>query len=174
MGLDLLPAGGGRVLEVGVGSGVLVPTLTARYREYTGTDLTLAPGLDGLVAPDCAASSCAPICCRTICRRIITTRSSASRCWSTSPTPRGAARGLARSLAPGGTLVCGYPMVSGLMSRAFTMIGYKNIDDDHVSPPVKIQAALSEVLTPVARAAFPPAAPVPAALYQCTSWTKPA
>ena len=28
MGLDLLPAGGRRVLEVGVGSGVLVPTLT--------------------------------------------------------------------------------------------------------------------------------------------------
>ena len=55
MGLDLLPVGGGRVLEVGVGSGVLVPTLTARYREYTGTDLTLAPGLNGLVAPDCAA-----------------------------------------------------------------------------------------------------------------------
>ena len=52
---------------------------------------------------------------------------------------RGAARGLARSLAPGGTLVCGYPMVSGLMSRAFTMIGYKNIDDDHVSAPAKIR-----------------------------------
>jgi hypothetical protein len=55
MGLDLLPAGGSRMLEVGVGSGVLVPTLTARYREYTGTDLTLAPGLDTLVARDCAA-----------------------------------------------------------------------------------------------------------------------
>jgi hypothetical protein len=87
---------------------------------------------------------------------------------------RGAARGLARALAPGGTLVCGYPMVSGLMSRAFTMIGYKNIDSDHVSPPVKISAALAETLQPLARAAFPPAAPVPAALYQCTSWTKPA
>ena len=55
MGLDLLPAAAARVLEVGVGSGVLVPTLTARYREYTGTDLTLAPGLDGLVAPGCTA-----------------------------------------------------------------------------------------------------------------------
>src|SRR3954468_22454574 len=55
MGLDLLPAGGRRVLEVGVGSGVLVPTLTARYRDYTGTDLTLAPGLGELVAPGCTA-----------------------------------------------------------------------------------------------------------------------
>ena len=56
MGLDLLPAGGRRVLEVGVGSGVLVRTLTARYPEYTGTDLTLAPGLDALCAPGCRAT----------------------------------------------------------------------------------------------------------------------
>ncbi|HSS38013.1 MAG TPA: class I SAM-dependent methyltransferase, partial [Polyangia bacterium] len=55
MGLDFLPAGGRRVLEVGVGSGVLVPTLTKHYAEYTGTDLTLAPGLDALVAPGCRA-----------------------------------------------------------------------------------------------------------------------
>ena len=55
MGLDLLPGGGERVLEVGVGSGVLVPTLTARYRAYTGTDLTLAPGLEALVASGCRA-----------------------------------------------------------------------------------------------------------------------
>ena len=55
MGLDLLPPGGTRVLEVGVGSGVLVPTLTRRYTEYTGTDLTLAPGLTSLVAPGCQA-----------------------------------------------------------------------------------------------------------------------
>src|SRR3954467_2206464 len=56
MGLDLLPAGGRRVLEVGVGSGVLVPTLTRRYPEYVGTDLTLAAGLDALVAPGCQAA----------------------------------------------------------------------------------------------------------------------
>src|ERR1041385_7555104 len=55
MGLDLLPEGGRRVLEVGVGSGVLVTALAARYREDTGTALTLAPGLEALVAPDCQA-----------------------------------------------------------------------------------------------------------------------
>jgi hypothetical protein len=85
-----------------------------------------------------------------------------------------AARGLARALAPGGTLVCGYPMVSALMSRAFRMIGFRGIDDHHVSKPAKIAAALADVLTPVGRAAFPPAAPVGAAIYQCTAWTKPA
>ena len=35
-----------------------------------------------------------------------------------------------------------------------------------------LAAALATVLKPVARVAFPPAAPVPAALYQCTAWTK--
>jgi SAM-dependent methyltransferase len=172
MGLDLLPDGGRRVLEIGVGSGVLVPTLTARYREYTGTDLTLAGGLDALVAPGCTAefrradlladdlpaAHYDAIVCFSVLEHIADSA--------------GAARGLARALAPGGTLVCGYPMVSPLMSRAFSMIGYQGIDNHHVSPPTKIAAALADALAPIDRAAFPPAVPVAAALYQCTTWTK--
>ena len=88
MGLDMLPAGGRRVLEVGVGSGVLVPTLTRRYPEYTGTDLTLAHGLTRWWRRAARRSSGAPICWPTpISRPITTTPSSASRCSSTSPTP---------------------------------------------------------------------------------------
>ena len=83
-----------------------------------------------------------------------------------------AARGLARALAPGGVLITGYPMVSRLMTRAFDLIGFRGIDDHHVSPPVRIRAALARVLTPVARTAFPPAAPTAAALYQCTAWRR--
>jgi hypothetical protein len=64
-------------------------------------------------------------------------------------------------------------MVSKLMSRAFSMIGYKHIDNDHVSTPAQITSALADVLTPIGRHAFPPAAPPRAALYQCTAWTKP-
>jgi SAM-dependent methyltransferase len=173
MGLDLLPAGGRHVWEIGVGSGVLVPTLTARYAAYTGTDLTLAPGLDALVAPGCRASfrsanllaegdmpaeAFDAVVCFSVLEHIADSD--------------GAARSLARSLAPGGTLVTGYPMVSPLMSRAFKAIGYSGIDDEHVSPPVRIAAALAKVLRPVARVAFPPASPVRAALYQCTAWTK--
>ena len=65
----------------------------------------------------------------------------------------------------------GYPMVSPLMTRAFAAIGFDSIDDHHVSPPAQIAAALGRVLRPVRRAAFPPAAPVSAALYQCSAWT---
>ena len=175
MGLDFLPtlpAVRQRVLEIGVGSGVLVPTLTKHYAEYTGTDLTLAPGLDALVAPGCRAEF----------RRADLLRDedlpagyyNAIVCFSVLEHIRdadGAARGLARALAPGGTLVTGYPMVSPLMTRAFAAIGFDSIDDHHVSPPTQIAAALGRVLRPVRRAAFPPAAPVSAALYQCSAWT---
>jgi SAM-dependent methyltransferase len=171
MGLDLLPTSGMRVLEVGVGSGVLIPTLTKRYREYTGTDLTLAPGLEALVTPGCTASFRAANLLRdgdlpaahfdaVVCFSVLEHIADAD----------GAARGLARALAPGGTLVTGYPMVSALMTRAFDLIGFSDIDNHHVTPPARIAAALGRVLQPVARTAFPPLAPVAAALYQCSAW----
>ena len=173
LGLDLLPEGGRRVLEIGVGSGVLIPTLTGRYAEYTGTDLTLAPGLEALVAPGCQATF----------RQVDLLRDGdlpahhydAIVCFSVLEhiaDSDGAARGLARALAPGGTLVTGYPMVSPLMTRAFDLIGFKGIDNHHVSPPARIAAALGRALKPARRVAFPPGAPVRAALYQCASWTR--
>ena len=175
MGLDFLPDRGQRVLEIGVGSGVLVPTLTRHFAEYTGTDLTLASNLERLVSPSCRAQF----------RRADLLRDGdlpadhfdAIACFSVLEhiaDADGAARSLARALAPGGILVTGYPMVSAAMTRAFALIGFDRIDDHHVSPPVRIAAALERVLMPVARAAFPPRTPVAAALYQCTAWTKPA
>jgi 2-polyprenyl-3-methyl-5-hydroxy-6-metoxy-1,4-benzoquinol methylase len=171
MGLDLLPPGGRRMLEVGVGSGVLVPTLTAHYPEYLGTDLELAPGLEALVTPGCQARFAAADLLHpdglpragfdaVVCFSVLEHIADAD----------GAARALAGALAPGGTLITGYPMVNPLMTQAFRAIGYPSIDDDHVSPPSRISAALGRVLRPVARAAFPPAAPVTLALYQCTAW----
>jgi SAM-dependent methyltransferase len=173
MGLDLLPAGGRRVLEIGVGSGILVPTLTAAFPEYTGTDLVLAPDLERLVAPDCHAEfRVADLLARdglpaaafdaVVCFSVLEHIADAD----------GAAASLARALRPGGTLIAGYPMVSPFMTAAFKAIGYRSIDEDHVTTPARIAAALGRVLRPVARAAFPPFAPVPLALYQCTAWTK--
>lgn len=173
MGLDLLPLCGRRVLEIGVGSGVLVPTLTKHYAEYDGTDLTLAANLERLVVPGCRATFRSADLLRDgdlpadhydaiVCFSVLEHIADAD----------GAARGLARALAPGGTLLTGYPMVSPLMSLAFQTIGFRGIDNHHVSPPTRIAAALTRVLTPERRAAFPPHAPTRAALYQCTSWTR--
>jgi 2-polyprenyl-3-methyl-5-hydroxy-6-metoxy-1,4-benzoquinol methylase len=176
MGLDLLPAGGRRVLEVGVGSGILVPTLTARYAEYLGTDLELAPGLQALVASGCSATfRAADLLAQDSDARLPEAAFDAIVCFSVLEhiaDADGAARGLAHALAPGGVLVTGYPMVSALMTKAFAAIGYPNIDEDHVSAPVRIAAALARVLRPIGRTAFPPAAPVKLALYQCTAWSR--
>jgi len=173
MGLDLLPPDGQRALEVGVGSGILIPTLTAAFPEYLGTDLVLAAGLDALVAPGCrarfqSANLLTPdslpegrfdvIVCFSVLEHIADTQAAASA--------------LARALAPGGTLIAGYPMVNPAMSHAFAAIGYPNIDDDHVATPARIDKALREVLRAVARTAFPPYASTSLALYQCTSWTR--
>lgn len=173
MGLDLVPASGRRVLEVGVGCGILVPTLTRNFADYLGTDLILAPGLAALVAPGCRAAFAAADLLQPdslpeaafdviVCFSVLEHIADAD----------GAARSLARALASGGTLVTGYPMVSWAMTRAFEAIGYHGIDDHHVSPPVRIEAALRRHLTPRGRAAFPPCAPTRLALYTCTSWTR--
>jgi SAM-dependent methyltransferase len=175
MGLDLLPAGGRRVLEVGVGSGILVPTLTAHFAEYLGTDLVLAPDLEKLVTPGCRATFRQADLLAQGDQGLPEAAFDAIVCFSVLEhiaDAEGAARGLARALAPGGTLVTGYPMVSPLMTQAFSLIGYPNIDDDHVSPPVRIASALTRVLRPQKRAAFPPLSPTRMALYQCTSWRR--
>jgi ubiquinone/menaquinone biosynthesis C-methylase UbiE len=173
MGLDLLPASGSRVLEVGVGSGILVPTLSARFPHYTGTDLVLAQGLDRLVAPTCKAAfveanllqasslpeaSFDAIICLSVLEHIADAE--------------GAAVALARTLVKGGTLIAGYPMVNQLMAGLFRAIGFGNIEDHHVTAPAAIDKALRRVLRRGARKALPAFAPVSLALYQCAAWVK--
>jgi SAM-dependent methyltransferase len=173
MGLDLLPKNRNRVLEVGVGSGILIPTLSAHYPEYVGTDLVLADGLARLAVPNCRAQfhgadllqenslpadSFDAVVCLSVLEHIADAE--------------GAASALARTLVKGGTLVAGYPMVNGFMTKLFRSIGFGDIDAHHVTAPVTIDRALRRVLHPVRRKALPPSAPVPLALYQCTSWVK--
>jgi SAM-dependent methyltransferase len=173
MGLDLLPHGGKRVLEVGVGSGILVPTLTARFPVYTGADLVLADDLPPLVAPGCQAqfvradllapadlpaASFDAVVCLSVLEHVADVE--------------GAAAALARALVPGGTLVAGYPMVNRLMAGFFRAIGFADIEAHHVTAPLAIDRALRHVLRPVARTSIPPFLPIPIALYQCTSWAK--
>jgi len=173
MGLDLLPAQGGRILEVGVGSGILVPTLTSHFPHYTGTDLILADGLERLVATSCQAeflqadlllesslpeSSFDAVVCLSVLEHIADAEAAASA--------------LARTLVKGGTLVAGYPMVNPLMASLFRAIGFGNIEAHHVTAPAAIDRALRRVLRRSQRKSLPPLAPVSLSLYQCAAWIK--
>jgi SAM-dependent methyltransferase len=172
MGLHLVPGGGRRVLEVGVGSGILVPSLTAGFPEYLGTDLVLTTGLESLVSPGCAASfQVADLLDPTalpagafdavVCVSVLEHVADAEA----------AARGLAHALAPGGTLVAGYPMVNRFMANCFRMLGFSRIEEHHVTTPAQITTALGKLLRPVGRVSMPLFAPQSLALYECTSWT---
>ncbi len=174
MGLRLVPSGR-RVLEVGVGSGILVPSLTAGFAEYVGTDLVLARGLEKLVAPTCSARfQVADILDPTalpeaafdvvVCLSVLEHIAEIDR----------AAATLARALAPGGTLIVGYPMVNRFMAECFRVLGFGKIEDHHVTTPAQVTAALARRLSPAQRLSLPPLAPQAAALYECTSWVKPA
>jgi SAM-dependent methyltransferase len=171
MGLRLVPGGGRRVLEVGVGSGILVPSLTAGFPEYFGTDLVLAAGLASLVTPGCAASfrvadlldpTALPagafdvVVCVSVLEHVADAEAAAG-C-------------LARALAPGGTLVAGYPMVNRFMATCFRMLGFSRIEEHHVTSPAQITAALGKLLRPVGRVSLPLFAPQSLSLYECTSW----
>jgi SAM-dependent methyltransferase len=173
MGLGLIPDGGRRVLEVGVGSGILVPSLTAAFPEYVGTDLVLAPGLPSLVTPGCHATFRVAdlldpngVSANTydvvVCLSVLEHIADAER----------AAESLARALIPGGTLVAGYPMVNRFMASCFRVLGFGNIEDHHVTTMPQIAAALGHHLRPVARTSLPMYAPQALSLYECTSWTK--
>jgi 2-polyprenyl-3-methyl-5-hydroxy-6-metoxy-1,4-benzoquinol methylase len=172
MGLRLVPSGGRRVLEIGVGSGILVPSLTAGFPEYVGTDLLLARGLPSLVEPGCRATfevadlldpNAVPagafdvVVCLSVLEHIADSEAAAT-C-------------LARALAPGGTLVAGYPMVNRFMAACFRMLGFGHIEKHHVTTPAQITTALGRQLRSVGRISLPMFAPQSLSLYECTSWT---
>jgi len=173
MALDLLPATGRRILEVGVGSGILIPTLSSQFPEYCGSDLVLVDGLDRLVAPSCRPDFLKADLLDE--RSLVAERYDVVICLSVLEhiaDAEHAAAALARTLVKGGTLVTGYPMVNGIMTNLFRLIGFGTIDSHHVTAPATIHKALRRVLRPVRRKAVPPFAPVSLSLYQCTAWVK--
>jgi SAM-dependent methyltransferase len=161
LGLGLLPGHYRSILEVGYGSGFLLPTLARAADRVSGLDLEAPPPglveyLHGRGASDVTLTQGDV--------REIPLPDRAYDCvvaFSIFEHVGGAAldEGLAevaRVLEPGGVFLIGCPAVHRAMSMAFSAIGFANIDHHHVSDLSTILRAAEPHFTVEAHAAWPP------------------
>jgi SAM-dependent methyltransferase len=168
----LLAGSGGRVLEVGYGSGVFIPELGRtpgirvvgidRHRAGAGVRaMARAEGVDPvLLSGDVlhlplADRSIDALVCLSVLEHVAAVDQAAAE--------------IGRVLRPGGIAVLGYPRVDRLMGALFRAIGFRGIEEHHVSDPAAIEAALGRVLRLDARRPWP-RAPLP--LYYVSRWRR--
>jgi SAM-dependent methyltransferase len=165
----LLGAADGRVVEVGYGSGILLPALGARGGRVVGVDrhrggaavraMARRYGVEAdLVTGDVlglplAAGSVDVLVCLSVLEHVAALDAAAAE--------------VRRVLRPGGVAVLGYPRVDGVMNALFPLIGFRGIARHHVSTPAAIEAALGRVLGLEARRTWP-RGPLP--LYTVSRW----
>ena len=166
----LLDGHGGRVLEVGYGSGVFLPQLAGRGA-VVGVDrhrqaavvraMARREGVEAaLVRGDIrrlpfAEGSIDVLVCLSVLEHVAELDKAAAE--------------MRRVLRPGGVAVLGYPRVDRLMAMLFRAIGFRGIEQHHVSGPAAIEAAVARELTLEARHPWPWA---PFALYYLSRWRR--
>ena len=175
MAMRLLGADGpvGCALEVGYGSGILLPELGRRARRLVGVDrhgaaasvlgMARREGLDPLLVS--AGIGALPLATASVDLLVGLSVLEHVRALDE------AAAEMARVLRPGGRAVLGYPRVDRLMEVLFPLIGFRGIEQHHVSTPADIERALGRVLQQEARSRWP-RGPLP--LYTVSSWRRPA
>ncbi len=159
-GLQLLEGHFPRLLEIGYGSGLLMPTLAGVCDELTGIDLVPpSPGLRRRLA----GLGVTP---RLLVQADVTSLPFADGyfdgavAFSIFEHLRGhqlrpALRDLGRVIKPGGKLLIGCPAVHKLMNAAFSAIGFSGIEEHHFSTIADVVAAASEEFTRLRHAALP-------------------
>lgn len=160
VGLALLEGRYRRVLEVGYGSGLLMPTLGSLADEVHGVDIEPEPA--GLRA--------------TLQKLGVTVRDLKQADVQRLPYPDGhfdaviafsilehlkahelgpALQEVARTLAPGGIFLVGCPAVHAGMNAAFAAIGFSGIENHHFSSIVDVLAAAGPYFSLERRATLP-------------------
>lgn len=133
-----------RALEVGYGAGAVLLSLAPYVRELHGLDLDAdpAPVTDMLagrgIPADLRKGSVYELPYEDASFDLVV-------CFSVFEHLHEFPRGLAevrRVLRPGGRFLLGMPAVNRTMTKLFDAIGYRNIDDDHVTTPDDVAAQL--------------------------------
>jgi SAM-dependent methyltransferase len=160
IGLDLIEGHFQRLLEIGYGSGLLMPTLSKVTDELYGADLLPEPpGLRDrlkqlgvqpkeLVQADIRKLPFADGKFDGVVAFSILEHLKADEL-------RGALAELARVLQPGGKLLVGCPAVHKVMNAAFAAIGFANIEDHHFSSIRDVIHASRRDFTVEKRASLP-------------------
>jgi SAM-dependent methyltransferase len=166
------------VLEIGYGSGVLLPTLCAIAPDVTAIDRLSDPRT---ASERLSRLGCSPRLLRCEAERM---RFPAGRfdlvvsisTFEHIPGPRleSAARLILKSLRPGGHLLAGIPAVNGFMDRTLSLIGYPSMSDHHVTRPRDVFRILSAFLEPVRHTRMPSFLPDPFCFYHSYLFRKPA
>jgi len=134
------------ILEVGYGSGILMPTLTKLSDEIYGVDLSSDPDD---IARRLAQFNCYPQLSRGIADQLLFDDNSLDLVIAISVLEhikdiKPFLAEIYRVLKPGGTLLVGMPAVNKTMEYLFQAIGYAGIEAHHVTSPEEMsQAALS-------------------------------
>ncbi len=144
LGLRLLPPGRlGRVLEVGYGAGAVQLALAGRADELHGIDLDADPApVESLLS----ARGVRPALVRGSVYELPYDAGSFDLVVSFSVFEhlheyRKGLDEVARVLKPGGHFLLGMPAVNRAMEYAFRAIGFKGIEDHHVTTPAAVAAA---------------------------------
>jgi 2-polyprenyl-3-methyl-5-hydroxy-6-metoxy-1,4-benzoquinol methylase len=173
MGLEMIPPlpSGARALEVGYAAGVVLYNLAPRVAELYGIDLdtdpsTVVPRLAALgVSADLARGSVLDmrslykdnffdlIVCFSVMEHIAESTRALDE--------------MRRVLKPGGVLIVGMPAVNQFMEMAFCSIGFKGIEDHHITTPTRVWGLIKSDPEHwlASRRSLPGGVPFSAALY---------
>jgi SAM-dependent methyltransferase len=159
-GLRLLNGHFPRLLEIGYGSGLLMPTLAATCDELYGVDLEReSPGLRARLAGlgvTPAALVQADVQALPFADQYFDAVVAFSIFEHVRPEQLAPALAdCARVLRPGGQLLIGCPAVHKLMNAAFAAIGFADIDNHHFSAIADVVAAASPHFLLTQKAALP-------------------
>ncbi len=151
LGLGLLEGKAVRLLEIGYGSGLLLPTLSSLCEELYGLDLQPEP-------PDLRAALASLGAAPTLTQGDVAALPFADEFFDVvvafsilehlpASTLSRAAVELGRVLRSQGRLLVGCPAVHKAMNRAFSLIGFAGIEAHHVSSIADVTAAFAPYFT---------------------------
>jgi ubiquinone/menaquinone biosynthesis C-methylase UbiE len=173
MGLEMIPplGPGSRALEVGYGAGIVLYNLASRLSELHGLDLDADPASASKRLRSLGVEA------RLVKGSVLDMRSVYSDdyfdlvvCFSVMEhlaEPDRALLEMWRVLKPGGVAILGMPAVNRFMEYAFQAIGFKGIEDHHITTPAHVLrlANSDQRHWQVERRALPAAVPFQLALY---------